>query len=72
MFTLCHHIIVQISAMRAGLTVPFKDYALLGDDIVLTNKDVVENYKALIHSVGGSFSETKTHTSLNAYEFAKR
>jgi len=72
MFTICHHIIVQIAAKRAGLNLPFEGYALLGDDIVLTNSHVVDQYKILINSVGGSFSESKSHVSKDTYEFAKR
>jgi len=71
-FSLCHHLLVQLSAKRAGLTLPFNDYALLGDDIVLTNGSVVKHYQELINSVGGTFSKDKSHTSSQMYEFAKR
>lgn len=63
---------MQLSAKRAGLTLPFNDYALLGDDIVLTNGSVVKHYQELINSVGGTFSKDKSHTSSQMYEFAKR
>lgn len=71
MFTLCHHIIVQIAGLRAKHP-GFHDYVLLGDDIVLTDEEVVKNYKILIKSVGGSFSEQKSHVSNDTYEFCKR
>jgi len=61
-----------MSASLAGKRLPWNSYALLGDDIVLTDKEVVVHYKRLIQSVGGSFSEMKSHTSPNSYELAKR
>jgi len=72
MFSLCHHLIVQMAAKKANKTLPWNQYALLGDDIVLTDATVVEYYQQLIKSVGGSFSEVKSHTSLHSYELAKR
>lgn len=72
MFSLCHHLIVQMAAKKANKTLPWNQYALLGDDIVLTDATVVEYYRQLIKSVGGSFSEVKSHTSLHSYELAKR
>jgi len=34
-FALSHHLIVQIAGQRAGFPVPYSNYMLLGDDIVL-------------------------------------
>jgi len=72
MFTLCHHIIVQIAALRVGKKLPYNNYSLLGDDIVLTDTEVKNNYVDLIHSVGGNFSPEKSHESIDTFEFAKR
>lgn len=51
---------------------PFKDYALLGDDLVIANKEVGESYIHLISELGMDYSIEKTHKSSNFYEFAKR
>jgi len=74
---LTHHIIVQVAAMRCGLSCSrlrpqFKAYALLGDDLVIANDRVATAYKALIKSLDMPYSEAKTHTSKDAFEFAKR
>jgi len=71
MFTLTHHMAVQYAAFRVG-EYPFKDYILLGDDIVITNDKVAESYKQLIIGLGVEISSMKTHVSETTYEFAKR
>lgn len=64
---------MQAAALKSGKTLPYSDYALLGDDIVLTDKIVCDHYKSLIHDIGAKLSETKTHSSQNGcFEFAKR
>jgi len=73
MFAVCHHLVVRTSAMRAGLNpVAFTAYALLGDDIVLTNTLVSREYTKLMSQMGVTLSDSKTHVSDDAYEFAKR
>jgi len=71
-FALCHHLTVRVAAKRAGLTASWSNYALLGDDIVLTNPLVVKNYLELLAELGVETSPTKTHVSKDTYEFAKR
>nr|QIR30246.1 RNA-dependent RNA polymerase [Plasmopara viticola lesion associated mitovirus 23] len=70
-FTLSHHIIVRISALMVGLP-QFDQYAILGDDIVIANKLVAEKYKEIVNNMGVEISYSKTHSSNNYYEFAKR
>lgn len=72
MFALCHHIIVQIAALRRGKTLPWNNYCLLGDDIVLTDQQVATEYLALIKAVGGTINLEKSHVSQDTFEFAKR
>jgi hypothetical protein len=70
-FTLTHHLVVQWSAYlcnRAG----FKDYILLGDDIVIRDDKVAQKYIAIMTRLGVEISMQKTHVSKNTYEFAKR
>jgi len=72
---LTHHIIVQVAAFRAlsdSSARPFKGYSLLGDDLRIDNDSVASAYKALISQLGMPYSEAKTHTSKEMFEFAKR
>jgi hypothetical protein len=55
-----------------GQTTPFKDYILLGDDIVIANKAVSEKYCEILSVLGVGISTNKTHASQHTYEFAKR
>jgi hypothetical protein len=71
-FALTHHLVVQYSASVMGETMPFKDYMLLGDDIVIANKAVAQRYCETLHDLGVGISMNKTHGSHHTYEFAKR
>jgi len=68
---LTHHFIVRVAACRVGIT-RFRDYALLGDDIVIRCDRVAASYRELCSLLDMPISETKTHVSENTYEFAKR
>jgi len=69
---LAHHVVVQISAQRIGL--PLKDlkYRILGDDIVIMDRQLASSYLDVMTELGVSISPTKTHTGENLFEFAKR
>lgn len=71
-FALTHHLVVQYSAKMEGESLPFNDYMLLGDDIVIANKAVSERYIATMSELGVGISLYKTHVSDDTYEFAKR
>lgn len=71
-FAITHHAIVRLAAKRAGLSIHFDKYVLLGDDIVLANEDVAKEYMTILDLLGVKVSETKTHVSNDTYEFAKR
>lgn len=43
-FALTHHAFVEFAAHRKGYK-SFRDYSLLGDDIVIWNRDVALEYK---------------------------
>jgi hypothetical protein len=47
-------------------------YCILGDDVVIGNKLVAEEYIRRIISLGVEISESKTHVSEHFSEFAKR
>jgi hypothetical protein len=71
MLALTHHIIVKESALRAGIE-GFTDYALLGDDIVIKNGKVAEQYLILMNSLGVSINMSKSVISYDFAEFASR
>lgn len=62
MLGLTHHIIVMEAAARAGLTM-FKDYVILGDDIMIANEDVAMKYKHIMECLGLGISEHKSIVS---------
>lgn len=70
-FTLSHHLIVQFAGLRCNIP-NFKEYILLGDDIVIYNDQVASEYVSIINKIGAEISLQKTHTSTSCYEFAKR
>jgi hypothetical protein len=70
-FTLSHHLLVQYAAYKLGYT-KFKEYILLGDDIVIYHDKVAKLYTELVVEIGAEISLMKSHTSPNCYEFAKR
>ena len=75
MLAFTHHCIVQEAARLAGLH-NFKDYALLGDDIVINGANVANNYRGLMASLGVKISPHKSilpnvEEKVGA-EFAKR
>ena len=71
MFALSHHVIVQYAASLNGL-IPFTDYAILGDDIVIGNPEVAKTYREIIKSLGMEVSDSKSHEGLHLLEFTKR
>jgi len=72
MLALTHHTLVQLAASRVGLT-QFKDYALLGDDIVIANESVAMAYHALMtDELGVDINLDKSLVSSNTFEFAKQ
>lgn len=68
---LTHHFIVQLAALRARVD-DYRGYALLGDDLVLTDERVAREYQELLRILDMPYSAAKTHVSIDTYEFAKR
>jgi hypothetical protein len=73
-FSLCHHCLVQYSAYRALGSIGFFDaYALLGDDIVIANYKVAQEYLVLLREIGVEYGLAKSLiSSTGGFEFAKR
>jgi hypothetical protein len=74
MLALTHHVIVQIAASRAGQSLWFSNYAILGDDIVIANRAVAIHYLTIMRdTLGVEINLSKSLESTNGVmEFAKR
>lgn len=76
MLAFTHHSLVQWAAFRAGIIKPgewFSDYAVLGDDIVLANSRVSDEYLEILKLLGVQVGLAKSLISKSgALEFAKR
>jgi hypothetical protein len=73
MLALTHHAIVQFAAFRAGVDGWFRDYAVLGDDIIIGNEDVANHYLRVMEILGVEVGLHKSLISNNlSGEFAKR
>lgn len=76
-FAVSHHVCVMIAARRAGFP-DFRDYDLLGDDIVLRGDSdkhqlVFDHYVGLMKDLGVGINPKKGVSSTNgSFEFAKR
>lgn len=71
-FAVAHHYVVFLACENVKFSFKKLKYALLGDDIVISNKEVAEEYIRLIKGLGVEISELKTHVSEKLYEFAQR
>nr|UJQ92540.1 MAG: putative RNA-dependent RNA polymerase [Mitoviridae sp.] len=72
-----HHFLVQASAWLSGHTPQgrwFKDYAILGDDVVIFNREVSIEYRKVIRLIGMNIGLHKSILSQDGsvIEFAKR
>lgn len=72
LFALSHHVIVWAAAELVKPGVQFWDYALLGDDVVIANKDVALSYRSIMEGLKVKISDIKSLISLSGAEFAKR
>lgn len=73
MLAVTHHVIVQIAAVQCGFKVnTFKQYCILGDDIVINNDRVASVYVQLMETLGVKINTSKSIISYDVVEFAKR
>ncbi|KAF3677603.1 putative zinc finger CCCH domain-containing protein 39-like [Capsicum annuum] len=75
LFLLSHHYIVWLAVKKAypHLNHPFKEYTLLGDDILITDKQVALQYKKLLDRLSVTISDAKYIVSnTGAVEFSKK
>jgi len=77
-FSLTHHLVVQVAAMCVGFPKRkwFSGYVLIGDDIAIFHKDVAKAYQRILRTLGVPVNLTKSMTpptqGLGAIEIAKR
>lgn len=75
MLAVTHHFIMQVCNFRVnGTRIWYDNYEVLGDDIVIFDKDIAMEYLALMAKldVGINLSKSITSESLQTFEFAKR
>lgn len=70
-FTVLHHMIVQFCAASVGKKGLYFNYALLGDDIFIVDKEVADEYLTVMDALAVEISTTvvSQHGTL---EFAER
>jgi len=69
-----NHFLVRIAAHKLGMK-RFSNYLVLGDDIVIANKEVAEEYQKLIKRLGVEISLPKSVISspdFKSLEFASK
>jgi len=71
-FALTHHYLLFYCCKILGKDWKSSKYVLLGDDIVIADKELASAYKEVITSLGVEFSTLKTYESKHFFEFAKR
>ncbi|KAL8496928.1 hypothetical protein ACS0TY_020567 [Phlomoides rotata] len=73
LFSLSHHVMVWMAACLARFDRKLKDYALLGDDIIIANERVSLKYAEIVKALGVSISGEKSIISkIGSFEFAKQ
>nr|QDH90821.1 MAG: RNA-dependent RNA polymerase [Mitovirus sp.] len=73
MLALTHHALVQFAAWRVGHRAWFTWYAVLGDDVVIADRDVANEYVKVMDELGVKIGFHKSIVSSNSsLEFAKR
>jgi hypothetical protein len=73
-FSLTHHCFIEFAAARKGIK-SFRDYAVLGDDVVIWNEMVAQEYADLCKEIGLTINLAKSLISddqNHRVEFAKR
>lgn len=72
MLALTHHFLIQWASELAGMKGWFKDYAILGDDLVIANDKVAAKYLCICRWIGLGIGISKSLVAPGAAEFAKR
>jgi hypothetical protein len=70
---LTNHKLIRLGKVQCGI-VNFNDYLVLGDDVVINNRDVKDRYRVLMNGLGVSIRETKSiiPSELQGLEFKSK
>jgi len=71
-FALAHHFVVYWCCRNLGIKWKTAPYSLLGDDILIGDSRLGEEYTRVLLTLGVEFSEAKTYRGSSLCEFAKR
>lgn len=73
LLALAHHALVQYVAGLVGRHSWFEDYAIVGDDIVILDREVADRYREVLSELGVQISMEKSLVSeRGVFEFCKR
>jgi hypothetical protein len=72
MLALTHHVIVKVAAITTGQREGIINYAILGDDVVINNNLVANEYIQIMSALGLEISMGKSVISSRFTEFAKK
>lgn len=72
MLAMTHHFIVQLAAFKTGWKFWFSSYLVLGDDIVIFDRQVANQYLVEMAALGVDINLVKSVVSNDSFEFAKR
>jgi len=67
-----HHFLVQLAYLEVGGQEFFLDYLVLGDDLVIANKEVAAAYLQLCEAFGITVGLAKSFTSVGLINFANK
>lgn len=71
-FAVAHHYLFFHLSCILGRDFSTLKYVVLGDDVLIGDRELGDRYIELIQSLGVEVSELKTHKSSTTLEFAKR
>lgn len=71
-FAVTHHYVMFYLCKKLGINWKEAHYALLGDDIVISDARLGEAYLGFLKEIGVEYSAPKTFISRSVIEFAKR
>jgi hypothetical protein len=68
--SLAHHLLVEYSANLAGIKSSKSSYRLIGDDVIITDRKIAQNYVKIIQSLGIEINYSKTVESTDSSDYS--
>lgn len=72
LLALTNHLLVNMARILSGKPNKNSGYAIVGDDIVISGKDVADNYIALLEGLGVPINHKKVVIGNGTFEFCRR